>query len=179
LAKILSFAARYALGPEVDRVLELERGDLAHDDLVGRERLDVRAERRPDIAGDRHGKPGLAVDVADELGRRRLAVRAGHGDELVRDQPPRELDLAEHGDAAGARLGDHRRLARHARRLDDRARVLELRQAVGPELRVMALCAIAAGAEHLQHREPGAGEADHEVRPAGQRRAGLHRPRLT
>ena len=31
-----------------------------------------------------------------------------------------------------------------------------------------------AGAEHLQHREPGAGEADHEVRPAGQRRAGLH-----
>ena len=34
--------------------------------------------------------------------------------------------------------------------------------------------ALAAGPEDLQHREPGPGEADHEVRPAGKRRAGVH-----
>ncbi len=163
-----------ALGGEQDRVLELEGRDLAHDDGLGRERVDVGAERRPDVPGDGHRPPGLAVDVADQLGRRRLAVRARHGDELVRDEAPGELDLPEDRDPARAGLGEHRRLGRDAGRLHDGPGVLELGQAVGAQLAVVALGPLAAGVQHLQDREPRAGEADHEVRPAGQRRARRH-----
>jgi hypothetical protein len=156
-----------ALGGEEDGVLELEGRDLAHDDGLGRERVDERAERRPDVPGDGHRPPGLAVDVPDQLGRRRLAVRARHGDELVRDEPPGELDLPEDRDPARPGLRDDRRLGRDPGRLDDGAGVLELGQAVGAELRVVALGPLAAGVQHLQDREPRAGEAGHEVRPAG------------
>ncbi len=95
-----------ALGSELDGVLELEGGDLADHGRVGCQVADERAQGGADVAGDRHRPPGLAVDVADELGRRRLAVGPGHGDELVGDQPPRELDLAQHRQAALARGGD-------------------------------------------------------------------------
>ena len=104
-----------ALGRELDGVLELEGGDLADHGRVGRQVADERAQGGADVAGDRHRAPGLAVDVADELGGRRLAVGPRDGDELVGDQPPRELDLAQHRQPALARGGDDRRLARARR----------------------------------------------------------------
>ena len=159
-----------ALGREGRGVLELERGDLADDDGLGGERVDERAERRADVAGHGHGQARLAVDVADELGRRRLAVRSRDGDELVGHQAPGELDLAEHGDPALAGQGDDRRLGRHAGRLDDRARVLELDDAVASQLAIAAHRLLAAGAQQLHGREAGAREADDQVRAAGERR---------
>ena len=104
-----------ALGRELDGVLELEGGDLADHGRRRAQPADERAQRRADVAGDRHRPPGLAVDVADELGRRRLAVGPGDRDELVGDQPPGELDLAQDREPALARGGDDRRLRGHAR----------------------------------------------------------------
>ena len=53
-------------------------------------------ERRADVARDHDRQPRRAVDVADQLDRRRLAVGAGERDELVLEQPPAELELADH-----------------------------------------------------------------------------------
>ncbi len=71
-------------------------------------RADERGGGGADVARHRHRQSGLAVDVADPLGRRRLAVGAGHRDELVGEQTPGELELAEHGQAAAARRPDQR-----------------------------------------------------------------------
>jgi hypothetical protein len=76
------------------------------------------------------------VDVAEQLGGRRLAVRAGHRDELVGQQPPAELELAEHRHAARPRPRDDGRLARHAGRLDDGARARQLREPVRLDVRL-------------------------------------------
>ena len=110
------------LGRERLRVLELEGRDLADDGRVRGEAARERRQRRADVPRDRDRQPGLAVDVADQLGRGRLAVGPGDGDELVREQAPAHLDLPEHGDAAlagrhdqagllGARRGSSRRRA--------------------------------------------------------------------
>ncbi len=128
-----------ALGREVDRVLELKRAGLAHDDGLRREAPgDSEArQRRPDVPGDLVGQPGLAVDVAEQLDRRRLAVGPRDGDELVpAQQPPAELELTEDRQAPPTRSRDDRRLPRHARRLDDRAGAVQQRDAVGPDVRL-------------------------------------------
>ena len=72
----------------------------------------------PTLPGDRHRPAGRAVDVADQLGRRRLAVGPGDGAEGVRERAPGELELAGHLDAALPRALDHGRLAGHAGALD-------------------------------------------------------------
>ena len=60
------------------------------------------------------------MDVADPLGRGRLAVGSGHRDELVGDEPPREFELTEHDGAAGPRRGDRGRVLGYAGALDER-----------------------------------------------------------
>ena len=50
----------------------------------------------PTLPATTTGAPAVAVDVADQLDRRRLAVGAGERDELVLEQPPAELELADH-----------------------------------------------------------------------------------
>jgi hypothetical protein len=105
-------------------VLELERGQLAHDPGVL-----VRVHRRQraaDVAGDLDRAPRRAEDLAEQLRRRRLALRARDAEERARcEQPPAELDLAPDGDAELARVRDGRRLRRDSRALDDHAHVPE------------------------------------------------------
>ena len=181
------------LGREGQRVLELERGRLGDDRRPGRERARQRGQRRADVAGHLHGQARLAVQVADQLDGRGLAVGAGDGDELVlAEQPPPGLVLAEHGDPALAGGRDHRRLLRHAGALDQAAGALELLQAVGGRVDGDAGGAQALGrllrhrarvdAGHLtpalaQRQRRGharAGEADDEVRAGRERRARDH-----
>ena len=58
---------------------------------------------RPTLPATSTGRPAGAEDRAEQLGRRRLAVRAGDAEDRVREEPRAELDLAPHGDAARAR----------------------------------------------------------------------------
>ena len=99
-----------ASGREVDGVLELEGRRLADDRRPGASggRPDRprpagvpsrSAEGEADVPGDGHVEPGLAVDPADQLDRRRLAVGPGHRDEVVAEQAPGQLELADHGEA--------------------------------------------------------------------------------
>ena len=53
----------------------------------------------PTLPATATGTPRGAIDRPEQLDRRRLAVGAGHRDELVRQQPPAELELAEDRDA--------------------------------------------------------------------------------
>ena len=109
------------VGREAQRVLELERRRLQdHDRRLGQAGADQRGQRRPDVPDHHRGQIRGAVEVADQLDRRRLPVRAGHRDRLVGHQPPAELELPEHADPRLAGGDDHRRLLRHARALDQR-----------------------------------------------------------
>ena len=121
------------LGREGDRVLQLERRALADHDRSGIVLFRMEGERRvggPDVADDRDRHAGLAVQVAEQLGRRRLAVGPGDRDHLVGRAAPGQLQLAEHRDAAPARGLDHRRGLRDAGRLDHAADALQQRDAV-------------------------------------------------
>ncbi len=84
----------------------------------------------PTLPATSTGKPGGAPDGAEQLGRRRLAVGARHGDEASRQEPPGELELAEHRQAELARARDHGGLVRHARALDDAGGAVEQLDAV-------------------------------------------------
>ena len=107
---------------ERDRVLELERRRLADHDGGGVERArpassaPCRRCPRP-----RRGSPASRWIWPTSSRRRRLAVGAGDRDHVVGQQPPAELELAEHDDAALARRAHDRRLLRHAGALDERA----------------------------------------------------------
>ncbi len=108
------------LGGERDGVLQLEGRGLADHRRVRLQLADEPGERRADVPGDGDGGAGSTVDVADPLGRGRLAVRSGHGDEGVVEEPPRQLELADDRDAVAA-CGQHTRSAGgNARALDER-----------------------------------------------------------
>ena len=90
-----------ALGGEGGAVLELEAGALADDGRVGLDRADAApASGVPTLPATATGSPAVAVDVAEQLGRGRLAVGAGDGEEAVRERAPGQLELAGHLDAA-------------------------------------------------------------------------------
>jgi hypothetical protein len=59
------------------------------------------------------------MDVPDQLGGGGLAVGARDGDELIGQQTPGELELAQHRYAVGTRAYDHRCLCGNAWALDD------------------------------------------------------------
>ena len=87
-----------------------------------------RRERGADVAGHGDRQPGLAMDLADQLGRRRLAVGPGDRDHVVRQQPPAELELARpRARRARARRATTGAVLRHARALDDRRDAVEQR----------------------------------------------------
>ena len=80
-------------------------------------------------------------------------------------QPPRQLQLADHRHAALARRGDHRRLRRHARALDHRAARRSSR--ASPSL---ARCTLHAGvAQRLGARRRAGVDADHLLAARAQR----------
>ena len=155
-------------GRELRRVLELERGGLADDRdrgverrlAVGRRRRE-QAERAPDVAGHGDRAAARAVDRADQLDGRRLAVGAGDGDELVGEQAPGQLELADHRQPALARGGDQRRAGGHTRALDDAADALEHGRVRGDDLDTRR--------EQLGGREAGAVGAEHRLSPRAQR----------
>ena len=88
---------------------------------VGRQRADQGGQRRADVPRNRHRLAGGPPQVPEELGHGRLAVGPGDRHEPVREQPPGELELAEHGDAPFARRRDDRRLRGHPGALDQTA----------------------------------------------------------
>ena len=159
-------------------VLELEATSLADDRrLAAASRRPARLTAVPTLPATATGSPASRWIVAEQLGRRRLAVRPGDGDERRSDQAPGELELAEHGEARARAPGG--RPAPPAGRPGSSRRpaaLLELGQAVGAQLAVRGPSARSprACSTCRTRRAPGAGEADHEVRPAGQRRARRH-----
>ncbi len=178
------------VGREGERVLELEGRRLADD---GRRRVEgagERRQRRADIAGRGHGHTGRAVHRRDELGRRRLPVRARDRDQRVRQEPPAELELADHDDPAPAGCADDRGLAGHAGALDHGPDAVEQRDPVavlvhgdagrlelGARLRsdgraVAAGHLLAERAEDQAGGATGAGEADEQERAGRERRTG-------
>jgi hypothetical protein len=84
------------------------------------QRPDQRRDGRADVAGHGDGRRRLAVHVSDPLGRRRLAVRPGHRDELVVEEPPGQLQLAEHGQPTASRRDGSGSVLRYAGTLDER-----------------------------------------------------------
>ena len=106
-------------------VLELEAGELAYDPRTAVDRAVEARQRAPDVAGDGDRLSGGAEDRPQQFAGRRLPVRSGDADERVAQKPEAELDLAPHGDAAGARSGRQRRLSRHTRALDEQVDSLE------------------------------------------------------
>jgi len=177
-----------SLGREVQRVLELEGARLADDHRLRRQRPGEAAHRGADVPGDRDRPARLAVDVAEQLDRRRLAVRARDGDELVGQQAPAQLELAEDRDAALAGGRDDRRLARHAGRLHDRPRMRQEREPVGPHVglepvryvgaaRIDGHDPLAARQQRAPGGDPRAREPDDEPGAGGQRRARALRQR--
>jgi hypothetical protein len=99
---------------ELVNVLELKGGDLADHAGSGRHSSVELAERAADVARD-----GCAQHHAEQLTRRRLAVRAGDRDDLdALKEPVAELELAPHRHATRPRGPHGWRLARHARALD-------------------------------------------------------------
>ncbi len=119
-----------ALGGEVRGVLELEAGGLADHRRVGLQPAGQRGERRADVAGDGDRLARRAVDVPEQLDRRRLAVGPGDGEEAIGDRPPGQLELADDVEPALQRGSDHRRLPGHARALDDGSHAIELSNSI-------------------------------------------------
>jgi hypothetical protein len=100
-------------------VFELEGGELTDDP---RALVDLPCERRQrpaDVPRNLHGPVGCAKHRAEQLGRRRLAVRAGHAENRVPKESGAELDLAPDGNGEGSSPRDERRLPRNARALHD------------------------------------------------------------
>ena len=176
---------------ELDGILELERRCFAdHGDRRGERRLAVRrgrrkqAQRPPDVPGDDRVAATRAIHRADQLDGRRLAVGAGDGDELVGQQAPCQLQLADHRDPPLACRDDHRLRGGDTRALDDAAHPLEhadpVRHQLDPGRRELARRkAGTIGADHLlparaqrQRRcDPRARQPDDQVGAPGQRRA--------
>ncbi len=116
-------------GPKFVRVFELEAGDLADDDLIG---LDLPVEvgqRTADVAGN-----GSAEHDAEQLARRRLAVRPGDPENRVRKEARAELDLTPDGYPPLSRGHDETRLAWYPWALDHSLDGVEQSLLLGPEM---------------------------------------------
>ena len=122
-------------------------------------------ERRADVP--RHGdRPTCrAEDRAEQLRRRRLAVRARDADERTRrEQAPAELDLGPHGDAALARRDDERTLSGDAGRLHEQVDAVAAAPRSSSLVAVDADDLVAARFERRGGRYARAREAVHERR---------------
>jgi hypothetical protein len=113
--------------PQLVDVLELEARQLADDPRVGGDRSVQPGQRPADVAGDGDLSPRGAKDLAQELARRRLAVRPGDAQQRVGEDPEAQLDLAPHRDVPGARGGHEGYLARDTGALDQQVHVVDER----------------------------------------------------
>ncbi len=157
--------------------LELETRELADDPGLRGELAVELAERPADVARDRDLLAGGLEDRTEELGCRRLPVRAGHAQDGVRQQARAELDLAPDGHIALAGGLDELRVLRHSRALDDELNLVQDSKVVLAashlDARVRESLGVHLGAidaDHLDRppsqcersRPPGAGEPQHE-----------------
>jgi hypothetical protein len=171
------------VGGEGERVVQLEGGALADDDLGRPGAAGQRGQRSPDVPRDGHVAARPAQDVPEPLGDGGLPVRAGHRHERRVQQPPAELHLAEHGQPPLARGGDHGRPRRHPGGLDDRRGAPELGEPVRGQMdgeggrrvergraRVHADDLLTALGQQRARGQAGAGQPDDEPGPGGKRR---------
>ena len=141
-------------------VVRIDRG-------VGHRLADVADRRCNEAIGAQHGR--------GHLGRGRLAVRAGDahprggaaGAGAVHAQPPRELDLAVHGDASALGFEDERRArVEHRRRHDDVGRIpVDVVERMQVGLRLMLVHADyprCAGTQHFHHAAAGYTQTGHQ-----------------
>ena len=128
-------------------VVQLEAGELHGQHVVGRGVHHGLEHRHPDVADGLAAQPGGAQDRVEHLHGGGLAVGAGDGQPrrvvLGVAQPPGQLDLAPHRDAARAGLGEQRRARAPAGRGDDEVDVVgQGGGGAGPEAH--------RGTEHLE-----------------------------
>jgi hypothetical protein len=144
-------------------VLELERRELANHPVGVRDRR----ERRADVACDRHVAARGPEDRAEELGRRRLPVRARDADDRpLGVEPVAELDLAPDRNLTLPRGADESPLAGNAGALDEHLDAVEQPQVVlVPEQPVGANDLDAPALQRLGGRDTGAGEPVDERAP--------------
>ena len=88
--------------------LELERGELEHDDVVLRDRVELLDDRASDVAPDDHAPATAREDLTDQRGRGGLSFGARHADDRRRAQPEEQTDLGQHGDLPLQRAEDRR-----------------------------------------------------------------------
>ena len=99
---------------------ELERRDFGDDPIVGAGLHCFRDQRVTDVAADARRAAGIAEDVPDQRGGRRLALGAGDRDDRRASQTIGDLDLAIDGDVSALHEPHERVVERNARR-EDRA----------------------------------------------------------
>src|SRR3954468_16810980 len=162
-------------------VLELEARQLTHDPGVLVECAVEARQRTADVARDRDRPAGGTEDRAQQLARRRLAVRAGDADERVAEQAKAELDLAPDRDPTRPCSRRQRRFPGHARALDQQLDAVQQAFLLIPRVHFDAGFGKPAGLDvrrpvggHRRHATPGqrergrlagASEPQHE-RPA-------------
>ena len=115
--------------PKFVDVLELEAGDLADDELLGLHLTVEVGQRTADVAGD-----GRAEHDAEQLARRRLAVRPGDAENRVRKEARAQLDLTPDGYPPLSRGHDEMRLAWYPWALDHSLDGVEQSLLLGPEM---------------------------------------------
>ena len=158
--------------------------------VAGRRSPTSDASGVPTFPATATGSPARPVDVADQLGHGRLAVRPRDRDEAVGQHPPRRLELADHRRArasraaaiTGASLGTPGALddAAHARQQVDSVRIQDDfdARALQP-LRLLGMTRVdsedllATLGERARDGGAGARQADNEIGPLGQGRARL------
>ena len=141
---------------------------------------------RPTLPATSHGQPAGGEHRAEQVGRRRLAVRPGDAGDRVGEHPGRQLDLAPDGHAGIAGSLDLLRLRGNPRALDNSAQSVH-RHNVTPENRFDAQrpkpphldVGPAVGREHLRAGphprdrlaggDPASRQADDQVPVAGHR----------
>jgi len=84
--------------------LELKTAHLRHRDRQIAGGFHARKQRRADVATHEHRNAGGLQDVADERGRRRLAVRPGDRHQPPAQKTPRQLDFAPYRNSPRARF---------------------------------------------------------------------------
>ncbi len=167
---------------EHDRAEKLERGgrlqlearELEHVQ-IGNGLLEQVERGLAEVAAGEHGQSRAFGHARDQARHRALAVGAGDADHRRLGGAREQLDVAQHLDAAAARLGDDRLLRRHPGRQQHLRSALEQRHIERAEAQVDALGEIAElGESGWRRTRVGRGRGDAVPREIAQARG----PRL-
>ena len=126
--------------------LELERGELEHNQIVRAEPVHLVEDGVADVAAEQDVTAGRLEHRCDERGGRRLPLRAGDPDDRRGAEPEEELHLAPHRHAALGGTAERRRVGTHAGDPEDEVGLFDRR----------GLRALAERERDVETREPGA-----------------------